>query len=200
MVKTWKEDLQDFAGENHVPILREEAQNFLLKLVKEENKKTILELGTAIAYTSIALAKLNPEIQVDTVERDEEMYLQALENVRQAQLDRQIRCYGMDIDDFEPSRSYDVIFVDAAKAQYEKYFQRFAPYLKQDGFFFFDNMIFHGMIYKVDQLRNRSTRHLVRRICQFREKVRLESNYNAVFYDKIGDGILIMRRRDMHES
>lgn len=195
-----QKELVEFAQQQNVPILKDEAQEFLIKLIQEENKKEILELGTAIAYTSIALAKSDKGIVIDTIEKNPKMSQQAINNIQKAGVQSQINCFAMNIDDFVATKKYDVIFVDAAKAQYEKYLYRFTPYLKKDGFFFFDNMIFHGMIYRVQELKNRSTRCLVKKIVDFRRKISLNNDYKATFYDNIGDGILIVRRRDKHES
>lgn len=190
-----KQSLKQFALQQHVPILKDDAQNFLCQLVLKENKRDILELGTAIGYTSIALASLNKDIHIDTLEKDVKMVIQARKNISEAKLENQINALALDIDDFVPDKKYDVIFVDAAKAQYQKYFLNFSPYLKEDGFFFFDNMLFHHMVMQKEKIFNPGTRRLVAKIREFRQNVCLNNNYQAQFYDNIGDGILVMRRR-----
>ena len=75
-------EMKVFAKNNNVPIVRKQTLSVILDLVKEkveekeENKRgiRILELGTAIAYSSINMASIGDNIYIDTIEKSKKMY------------------------------------------------------------------------------------------------------------------------------
>lgn len=188
-------DIKDKALKEGVPIIKDEGLAFLLNFVKENNYKEILELGTAVGYSAMNMARLSNDIHIDTIEKNDDMYNQAIVNIKEANLDKQISIYHMPIEEFETDKMYDFIFVDAAKAQYGKYMEKFLPNLSQEGKMLFDNMIFHGLIYKADEIESKNLRNLVKKIIKFREMVHNDERFDIIYRDDIGDGILILSRR-----
>ena len=71
----------------------------------------------------------------------------------------------------------------------------FLPNLKENGFMVFDNMVFHGLIYKVDEIESKNLRNLVKKIIKFREIVHNDKRFDIIEYDNIGDGIFVLSRR-----
>lgn len=189
------EEIKQKALKEGVPIIKDEGLAFLLGVVKENNYKNILELGAAVGYSAMEMAKLDKDIHIDTIERNEEMYNQAIKNIKENGLDSQIDVHFTPIEEFKTDKQYDFIFVDAAKAQYGKYMEQFLPNLKEDGKMFFDNMIFHGLIYDVENIESRSKRALVRKIVKFRENVLNDSRFDIIVKDNIGDGVFVLSRR-----
>ncbi|MBQ1740286.1 MAG: class I SAM-dependent methyltransferase [Erysipelotrichaceae bacterium] len=188
--------IKEKALEEGVPIIKDEGLAFLLNVIGEHGCKDILELGTAVGYSAIEMAKSDPAIRIDTIEKNEEMYRQALANIRREGLEGRIKVHFTPIEDFHTDRMYDLIFVDAAKAQYGKYLEQFLPNLKEDGIMLFDNTVFHGLIYEADTIASRSLRALVKKIIKFREKVLNDDRFDIIMFDGIGDGILILTRRN----
>jgi len=185
-------DIENYAHENHVPILLKDGLEFILQLIKERKIKNILEVGTAIAYSSICMAKLDPEIQIDTLELDEERYKEALSNILENGLESQIHTYLTDALLFTPSNHYDLIFVDAAKSQYRRYMEHFYPNLKEGGVYVFDNLNFHGFVDDLTLTNNRSTRQMCAKIKKFRDWILTEECLNTQFYPEIGDGLAVV--------
>lgn len=192
-------DLKKYAKENHVPIIQDGGLDFLLKLISERNIKEILELGTAIGYSSMAMANLDKDIHIDTIERNEDMYNEANKNVNETKLNDQISLNFMDIKEFKTNKMYDLIFVDAAKGQYYNYLNQFIDNLKDDGVMVFDNMVFHGLTKDPSSIKNRNTRQLVKKINKFKELVQEDNRFDIILYEDIGDGILLLTRRKINE-
>lgn len=190
------EDIKNKALQEGVPIIKDEGLAFLLNFVKENEFKEILELGTAVGYSAMQMARLDRSIHIDTIERKQDMYLQAIENIKDANLDDQIHCFLTPIEEFNTDKMYDFIFVDAAKAQYGKYLEKFLPNLKSEGKMLFDNMVFHNLIYKVDEIESKNLRNLVKKIIQFRDIVQKDERFDIIVRDDIGDGIFILSRRN----
>lgn len=189
------EELKKQALQEGVPIIKDEGLAFLLNLIKERQCKNILELGTAVGYSSMMMAKLDKDIHIDTIEKNMDMYNQAVLNIKNEKLDKQIDVYGMPIEEFKTDKKYDLIFVDAAKAQYGKYMEMFLDNLDDDGVMVFDNMIFHGLIYKVDEIESKNLKNLLKKIIKFRELVINDNRFDIMMDDNIGDGILVLSRR-----
>ena len=189
------EEVKSKALKEGVPIIKDEGLAFLLDFVKENKFKVILELGTAVGYSAMQMAKLDKDIHIDTIERVQDMYDQAISNIKEANLDKQIKVHFMSIEEYSTDKMYDFIFVDAAKAQYGKYMEKFLPNLKPDGKMLFDNMIFHGLIYKPDEIESKNLRNLVKKIIKFRESIQNDERFDIIVRDDIGDGIFILSRR-----
>ena len=146
-------DMHQYALQNKVPIISDEGLVYLLELVRLTNAKKILEVGTAIGYSAMQMASISKDIHIDTIEREIEVYNVATSYITQAKMDKQIHLILKDglevtkndlmgIEDYE----YDLIFIDAAKAQYKKFFELFSPYLKKGGIVVCDNLLFHGLV------------------------------------------------------
>ena len=188
-------EVKQKALKEDVPIIKDGGLIFLLDLVKEKKFKNILELGTAVGYSAMNMAKLDKNIHIDTIEKNEDMYKQAIINIKNEGLDNQIDVFFMPIEEYITDKKYDFIFVDAAKAQYMKYTNMFIDNLSDNGVFIYDNMVFHGLVYNVDTIKNRNTRSLVRKIISFLEKMRNDGRFDIIFYEDVGDGILMASRR-----
>lgn len=188
-------EVKEKALKEGVPIIKDEGLAFLLNYIEEHKCKQILELGTAVGYSAMHMARLSKDIHIDTIEKDEAMYQQAIKNIDEAGLNDQIKVYLMPIEEFDTDQMYDLIFVDAAKAQYGKYMEKFLRNLKEDGAMVFDNMIFHRLIYDVENIASRNLRNLVKKIVKFRELVHNDTRFDIMEFDNIGDGIFVLTRR-----
>ena len=188
-------DLKEYAANNHVPIIKDGGLDFIIALIKKADCKMILELGSAIGYSAIKMAKTAADIYIDTLEKNEEMYLKAKENIAEAALNDRISIYHTDIKDFKTDKLYDLIFVDAAKAQYYNYLNQFIGNLKEDGVMVFDNIAFHGMVKDPSLTKNRNTKALVKKIRKFKELVQEDDRFDIMIYEDIGNAILTLRRR-----
>lgn len=183
------------ALKNKVPIIQDEGLDYLLYTIKENNALNILELGSAVGYSSIMMALSNENINIDTIEKNDDMYQKALENIKLMHLEDRIKIHHLPIEEYETDKIYDFIFVDAAKAQYQKYMEKFLKNLKEDGLMFFDNIAFHGLTNNPEEIKNRNTRALVRKINNFKEFVQNDERFDIMINESIGDGVLVLKRR-----
>ena len=189
------EDIKSKALQEKVPIIKDDGLAFILEYIKKHNCKRILELGTAVGYSAMNMAGIDKDIHIDTIEKNVDMYGQAITNIKNNKLDSQIDIYNMAIEDFKTDRLYDLIFVDAAKAQYSKYLEMFIDNLDKDGAMIFDNMIFHGLVFEIEKIESKNLRNLVKKIKLFRENVQNDNRFDIMMNDNIGDGILVLTRR-----
>lgn len=187
-------EIEKYAMKNEVPVLQDEGSNFIADYIKNNGVKTILEIGTAIATSSIRFAKISKDIHVTTVEIDKTRYEQAVENVKSEGLENQITLIFGDALTAKIQGSFDLIFIDAAKAQYINFFNLFSPLLSKNGVIISDNLSFHGMVEDLSLTHNYSTIKLVKKIRKYIEFLKTNEEFETQFF-KIGDGISISRKK-----
>ena len=153
--------IEKYAKEHNVPIMEKTGIEFLTEYIKEHNVKNILEIGTAIGYSAIKMALVDDKIKVTTIERDNERYLEALKNIKEFGLEKRITLVLGDASLVDVSDKYDLIFIDAAKAQYINFFEKFSKNLNKNGVIISDNIGFHGMVESNERIENRNLRQLV---------------------------------------
>lgn len=190
-------DIKSYAHQNRVPIIEDDGLKFLETTIKENNVVNILEIGSAIGYSSIMMALLDQNIIVDTIERNETSYAMAVSNIQDMNLTAQVNIYHADALDFDidtlPNK-YDLIFIDAAKAQYQKFFTKYEVLLKSHGIILVDNINFHGFVDECVS-SNRNTRQLAKKIKIFRDWLLENKDYEVTKHD-VGDGIMMARKVD----
>lgn len=183
--------MKDYAKVNNVPIITEGGLHYLLKYIKDNKINNILEVGTAIGYSAIMMCGVNDSIKVTTIERDEKRYLEAIKNIKKTNLEDRIHLIYNDALNVKLDEKYDLIFIDAAKAQNRKFFERFEKNLEDEGTIITDNMNFHGLVDKeVEVIKSRNLRQLVRKIKEYRTFLEKNDKYETDFLD-IGDGMAV---------
>lgn len=195
-----KEQLKAFAALNDVPILMEDSLAFLLDYIEGHEVRHILEIGTAIGFSAIMMARSDERITVDTLEIDPERFAIAQRNIESFGLSDRVHAYCIDAIAFTPSGDYDLIFVDAAKSWYERHRVHFEPYLAPGGAFIFDNIEFHGMVDHPERTHNRHTKDLIRKLGQFRAAMLGSTAYDVTYHKRLGDGILVAKRRETGDA
>lgn len=184
-------EMYQYAHENNIPIMQEDGLEFLTNYIKENNVKNILEIGTAIAYSTCRMALLDKDISITTIERDKERYEEAKKNVASLKLEKQINLIYGDAETIELAGSYDLIFIDAAKAQNEKFFEKFKQNLTSYGTIITDNLNFHGLVAQDEKtIESRNVRGIVRKIKSYINFLKENTSFTTTFYD-IGDGISV---------
>lgn len=188
------QELEAYAREYHIPIMMKDGISFMLSYIKENHVKKILEIGAAIGYSAICMCLVDEDIHVTTVEREEERYQEALKNIKKFHLEDRITIYYQDAFSLDLKEEYDFIFIDAAKSQYIRFFEKFTPLLKAGGVVFSDNLNFHGLTHTTEPILSRNVRGLVRKLNNYIVFLKENPNFETYFYD-IGDGISVSKKK-----
>lgn len=184
--------IEEYAHQNNVPIMEPEGIEFLTKYIKENNIKNILEIGSAIGYSAIRMSLVSEDIKVTTIERDDIRYNEAIKNIKSFDLEDRINIIHDDAFNVELSDKYDLIFIDAAKAQYTKFFEKFKVNLAPNGVIITDNLNFHGLTHTKERIESRNVRQLVRKINNYVDFLKNNKEFKTEFLE-IGDGIAISK-------
>ena len=186
--------LKDYATENSVPIMFDEGIEFIVNYIKENDVRFILEIGTAIGYSAIKFAQINPEIRIFTIEYDIERYQKAVENITKLNLDDQITVFLGDALKFDFTEKFDLIFIDGAKSQYINFFEKYKNNLSENGVFISDNLFFHGMVKNPELTQNYSTIKLIRKLKRYIDFLKANTEFQTEFY-QLGDGVAVSKRK-----
>lgn len=188
-------ELREYAEENHVPIIEEECEEFYNFLINTTKPKKILELGTAIGYSAISFSMNESVERLVTVEINEDMVKIANENIKKSGLEDKIEIVHSDAYEYlvESSDTFDFIFIDAAKGQYEKYFDEAIKLLNRYGIIICDNVLFRGMIANQELVKRRKIT-IVKRLRKFLKDIKDDDRFYSSIVP-IGDGALLIRRK-----
>lgn len=180
-------ELKQYAKDHGIPIICDDGLLFLRGVFEKQQIKTVIEIGTAIGYSAIFMVEQGAE--VITYERNPKMIELARKNL--VDYNKKITLVAEDalISSYQPQMA-DLLFIDAAKAQYQKFFEKFTPYLNEGGIVVCDNLNFHHL----DPNKvNRNTRQLLKKISEFKSYLKNNELYETTFYE-VGDGMSISRK------
>lgn len=144
-------EMEAYAQKYNVPIVTKEVAEYLRFLVSSYKIKNILEIGTAIGYSGILMAKEIKENngKLYTIEIDEERYNLAQENFKKSGLSNIISIKGDALEEVKKiNDTFDFIFIDASKGHYMEFFEDSYKLLNEGGIIFIDNIMFRGYLYK----------------------------------------------------
>lgn len=188
-------EIKKYALDNKVPIMVDDGIDFLTTFIIKHQINSVLEIGTAIGYSAIMMALANPNLKITTIERDKDRYLEAVKNVKKLNLEDRITLVFSDALETNIEGKFGLIFIDAAKGQNIRFFEKYEDNLEEHGFIITDNMNFHGLVDKVDaEIESRDLRSLVRKIRDYRTFLLNNSNYKVELLN-IGDGIAVAEKK-----
>lgn len=188
-------ELEIYAKENNIPIIDKEASELLSILVNIKRPKKILEIGTAIAYSAILMAKAFPESKIYTIERDPKMIALAKENIRKSELNNIYLIQGDALDILEDlNYKFDLIFIDGAKGQYEKFFKLIKELTEANCLIVSDNILFRNLELNEENKRYKT---IINRMKEYIKYLYSLEEYKTSILN-IGDGIgLTIKERDI---
>lgn len=186
--------LKNYANMHNVPVLYDESLVFLRFLTQMHSPKNILEIGTAIGYSGIAMLLCSQDSMLSTIELDEATYDLAAENFKTLNLSSRVKQYLGDAALIlrEICETFDMIFIDAAKAQYLEYFKLCEPLMGQNGIVVFDNVLYKGVVAGLPHMRRNNT--IEKRLNELFSYIEGSKEYEMSLLG-VGDGILLVKKR-----
>ncbi len=145
--------IKDSATHRGVPIIRDESHEILIEYIKKTNPKHILEIGTAVGYSGMAIIK-NCSGKLITIEHNSNLVKEATQNFKDAGLSERVQIINDDclvqvalmVADDKYNEYFDFIFLDGPKAQYQNMIDGLMMLLKSGGTILIDNVLFRGYV------------------------------------------------------
>lgn len=182
-------EMEAYAVQHNIPILSWQSAEFMEQLVVLLQPKRVLEIGTAIAYTTIRIARfLKKKSVIHTIEKSSENIKVADQFIQKSGMAEKIKIHPGEAIEVMPQleKKYDLIFLDADKNDYKSLFDYSMVLLKRGGVIFVDNLLWHGYAAakRVPASYKNSTRHIKDFNSMFMNHKSLKSSILPV-----GDGI-----------
>lgn len=185
-------ELRNYGIENNIPIMKLETKEFLKTLISISKPKNILEIGTAIGYSSLLFSKYS-NANITTIEKSKDISEIAKANF--SKYNKKINLINMDakkaLNNF--NQGFDFVFIDANKSQYEYYFNESLKLLNENGLIVCDNILFRGEITNDDLIKRRHIT-MVKNLRKFLSHITNLDDYVTSIIP-IGDGISLTTRR-----
>ncbi len=187
--------LEKEALENHIPIISPEVGQFLRFLIKLNNPKRVLEVGTAIGFSGLVMLDASKDIEkLVTIEKREDLAEIALKNIEEANEKKRVELKVGDALEVLKSMddTFDFVFIDAAKGHYGEYFEEIKKMITPKGVIVCDNVLYKGMVAN-DDLVLRRKKTIVKRLRNFIKEVTYLDDYESTLIP-MGDGLLVIAR------
>ena len=184
--------MEKFARERYIPVMLDDTKELLFNTVKERQPRRILEIGTAIGYSGIVMLSASERATLNTVELDEQTANMARANFAEFGLSHRVNVFVGDAREIVPqlTGSYDFIFLDGPKGQYETFFPYLTDLLEVGGTLVCDNVLYKGLVEHVPENKRHKHITVARNMRAFLEDVTTNERYSTKLY-RIGDGVTI---------
>ena len=194
----WVIELEKQAKADNVPIMEPASMHFVMQLVKMLKPNNILEIGTAIGYSALRMVDAYEHTKLLTIERDEKRYNQAIKNIKQLGKTGQVSViFGDATEEIQKLQNkndrFQIIFIDAAKGQYKRFFELAVPLLDNQGVIISDNVLFRGQVLNPEEV-NKKHRNMVKKINDYNNFIMKHPDFTSAIIP-IGDGVAISMKK-----
>ena len=179
------------ALERGIPVADDETLQYLLVMLAATKPKRILEIGTAVGLSSVAMLLACPDARLTTMELEEDRYLEAKRNFADFGVSDRVNAYLGDAGEILAMMNgeFDFVFLDGPKAQYEKYLFDLKRLMKKGSILFADDVLLYGWVSGVEPTPQK--RHsIVDKIRSYLEVVTSDTDFVTSVLD-VGDGVAL---------
>ena len=189
------EIIKQKALEEHIPIVMDDTLEVIKEILLKEKPKRILELGTATGYSSICFSNiLENNVNIDTIELDEERANEAKENIKELELNNINVIIGNAVDILPTlTEKYDMFFIDAAKGKYPIFLKEALRLSKKGSVILADNILYKG--YVMSSYNKHKQRTAVRNLREYIKEANENNNLETKILD-VGDGLAISKVKE----
>lgn len=187
------DEMEKYAHENFVPIIRKEMESFLRVMVEIKKPKRILEVGTAIGYSAVMMASVMPDdCTITTIENYEKRIPIARANIEKSGMNDRIRLIEGDAMEVIPGleEKFDFVFMDAAKGQYINFLPHVMKKLQPEAVMISDNVLQEGDIIESRFGIERRNRTIHSRMREYLYQLKNMEEFHTTIVP-IGDGITV---------
>ena len=188
-------ELKEYAKVNDVPIIRDSTKNLIKLIINIKKPKEILEVGTAIAYSSLIMASVDKNIKITTIEDFARRQQEAEKNIKEYDKNNQITLIKDDATNFfnenkDKKELYDIVFLDAAKGQYINWLPFIKKLMKKDSILIADNIFKDGEILESKFAIKKRNRTIHKRMREYLNSIFNDDELKS-FILNIEDGVAV---------
>mgnify|MGYP000995356804 CR=1 FL=1 len=194
------EQLREIAEKHHVPIILRDSEEAILNIIRIKKPDRILEIGTAMGYSAICFASILPDVRIVSLERSERMARYALANIEKFHMEDRIRIVRGDaleslkelkaaMTDVE-AEGFDLVFIDAAKSLYRKFWDGCIPLCRKKAVILSDNVLLHARTASDEFISDRRQKTSVRHMREYISYITKSDDADTAVIP-VGDGIAV---------
>ena len=191
------DEIRQYARQSWIPIILDDSLDYIENnILKGKKIDRILEIGTAIGYSSICFSKfLTKSGKIDTIEIDKQRIMVAHANIDMMGVNDKINIIEGDALKVlsKLDNKYDFIFIDGPKSHYIEYLPICLNLLSDEGVIIADNVIYKGMVTGPEKVKHKQ-RTAVTKLREFIEVVKNDETLESELVN-VGDGLMIIRRK-----
>ena len=188
-------DLQEllrYARQRYIPVMLDDTRQLLFDVVSRCRPKRILEIGTAIGYSGIIMLTASPLATLNTIELDEQVANSARQNFQKAEMSDRVNLFVGDAREIVTllTGSYDFIFMDGPKGQYEVFLPYLTEVLEVGGTLVCDNVLYKGLAENVPENKRHKHITVARNMHAFLQDITTNQRYRTQLF-RTGDGVSV---------
>ena len=194
-------EMEAYAQEHKVPVMEPEGVDVMLHLMGMIGARSVLEIGTAIGYSALRMASGIDGLSVVTIERDVKVANIARDFIERSSCGKHVKLIEADALSAEAVRNvaqfapFDCIFIDAAKGQYQRFFELYEGFLSSGGIIFTDNVLLRGLLEEgAAEGVSRRAKSWIRKVDQYNHWLQEHEGFRTVILP-VGDGLAVSYKR-----
>lgn len=202
-------NLRADAEENRVPIILKDTEGCLLNFIRIKKPLRILEIGTAVGYSSLCFVTAFPKAEIVSLEVSEEMQRIATENIEKCGMSNKIQIQlGDAVEGLKKlkesiadvsTQGFDMVFIDASKGHYKEFWDGSIPLCREGAVILSDNVLFKAKTVSDEYVTEKREKTMVRRMREYIKYITsLEYADTAIL--SVGDGIAVSVLRGKNEE
>ena len=201
MIEQILKEMENYANEKKICIIRPKTRLFLIEKLKQYNPKNILEVGTAIGY-SASLMLLNSNAKITCAEASAPNIVLAKQNFEKLGLTERVNIIFGDCLKTLPemNQKFDFIFLDGPKGLYPDILKLLLPLLSENGVLVADNVSFRGMVSGKAEITEKRFEKTVSALRQFLKDLKENKDLETEVYEDLEDGVSISKWRIKNEN
>ena len=184
--------LEKFARERYIPVMLDDTKELLFETVARAQPKRILEIGTAIGYSGIVMLSASEHATLNTIEMDEQSAALARKNFEEFGVSERVNIFVGDAREIVRmlTGSYDFIFLDGPKGQYEAFLPYLTDLLEVGGTLVCDNVLYKGLVEHIPDDKRHKHITVARNMHAFLHDITTSERYDTVLH-RVGDGVTV---------
>ncbi len=174
-----------------VPVADDETLQFLLVTLAMAKPCKILEIGSAVGLSGVAMLQACPFATLTTMELDEERYQEAKRNFAEFGVEDRVNAILGDAGEILAMMDgqYDFVFLDGPKAQYEKYLFDLKRLMKRGATLFADDVLLFGWVSGEEETPQKR-RSIVEKIRSYLTVITGDADFTTSVVN-VGDGVAL---------
>ena len=183
-----------------IPVADDETLQFLLLTLAAVKPTRILEIGTAVGLSTVAMLYECQNARVTTMELEEERYLEAKQNFADFDVSDRVTAHLGDAGEILAMMDgeFDFVFLDGPKAQYEKYLFDLKRLMKKGAVLFADDVLLYGWV-SGEEPTPQKRHSIVDKIRSYLDTVTKDRDFITSVLN-VGDGVALSVYRGEKES